>query len=56
MQVNYSKNNNTIEELYDDIEVYALGGFDNLQILANVGGEYGEIWGTTCKREGEPIP
>ncbi len=50
MQVNYSKNNNTIEELYDDIEVYALGGFDNLQILANVGGEYGEIWGTTYKR------
>lgn len=50
MQLNYSKNNNTIEELYDDIDVYALGGFDNLQILANVGGEYGEIWGTTYKR------
>lgn len=50
IQVNYSKNNNTIEELYDDIDVYALGGFDNLQILAHVGGEYGEIWGTTYKR------
>lgn len=57
MQVNYSKNNNTIEELYDDIEVYALGGFDNLQILANVGGEYGEIWGTTYKKvEDETSP
>jgi TonB-linked SusC/RagA family outer membrane protein len=50
MQVNYSKNNNTIEELYENIDIYHLGGFDNLQILANVGGRYGEIWGTTFRR------
>lgn len=57
VQLNYSKNKNTIEELYEDVDIYALGGFDNLQILANVGGEYGEIWGTTFSRvEDESSP
>ncbi|WP_299577967.1 SusC/RagA family TonB-linked outer membrane protein [uncultured Sunxiuqinia sp.] len=50
IQLNYSFNKNTIEDLYDDIQVYDLGGFDNLKILAQVGGEYGEIHGTRFLR------
>lgn len=57
MQLNYSFNENTIEDLYEDIEIYQLGGFDNLQILAQVGGEYGEIHGTKFLRvEDESSP
>lgn len=57
MQVNYSFNENTIEDLYGDIEEYPLGGFDNLQIKAVVGGAYGEIWGTKYTRvEDEASP
>ncbi|WP_430972181.1 SusC/RagA family TonB-linked outer membrane protein [Sunxiuqinia rutila] len=50
IQLNYSFNKNTIEDLYDDIQIYDLGGFDNLKILAQVGGEYGEIHGTRFLR------
>lgn len=57
VQLNYSFNENTIEDLYEDIEVYHLGGFDNVQILAQVGGEYGEIHGTKFLRvEDESSP
>lgn len=57
MQVNYSFNKNTIEELIDDVEEYHLGGFDNLRIIASVGGDYGEIYGTTFRRvEDESSP
>ncbi len=50
VQLNYSFNENTIEDLYNDIKIYELGGFDNVKILANVGGEYGEIHGTKFLR------
>ncbi|WP_142533215.1 SusC/RagA family TonB-linked outer membrane protein [Saccharicrinis carchari] len=50
MQLNYSKNENTIEELAEGVEEYHLGGFDNVKILAEVGGMYGEIYGTTFLR------
>ncbi|MGQ7868469.1 SusC/RagA family TonB-linked outer membrane protein [Sunxiuqinia sp. sy24] len=50
VQLNYSFNKNTIEDLYEDIAIYNLGGFDNVQILAQVGGEYGEIHGTKFMR------
>ncbi len=57
VQVNYSFNKNTIEELVDDVEEYQLGGFDNLRIIAAVGGDYGEIYGTTFLRvEDEESP
>lgn len=50
MQLNYSKNENTIESLAEGVEEYHLGGFDNVKILAEVGGMYGEIYGTTFLR------
>lgn len=48
--LNFSTNENSIIDLADEVETYGLGGYDNLQILAVVGGNYGEIWGTTYRR------
>jgi len=48
--LNYSKNENTIESLSEDVTQYQLGGFDNLAVLAVEGGGYGEIWGTKYVR------
>ncbi|MDT0553572.1 SusC/RagA family TonB-linked outer membrane protein [Urechidicola vernalis] len=50
VNVNYSHNKNTIEELTDDVTQYGLGGFDNMSILAVSGGRYGEIHGTKFQR------
>ncbi|MFZ5430163.1 MAG: SusC/RagA family TonB-linked outer membrane protein [Bacteroidota bacterium] len=50
VQFNYSFNRNTIEELADEVEQYQIGGFDDLRILAEVGGNYGEIYGTSFRR------
>jgi hypothetical protein len=50
MQLNYSANKNSIEDLYEDIDEYRLGGFDNLQINAIVGGGYGDIYGSKFAR------
>lgn len=47
---NYSFNRNTIEELAENVDEYQIGGFDDLRILAEVGGKYGEIYGTSFKR------
>ncbi|MGV8963054.1 MAG: SusC/RagA family TonB-linked outer membrane protein [Candidatus Saccharimonadaceae bacterium] len=47
---NYSFNKNTIKELADGVDQYQIGGFDALRILAEVGGNYGEIYGTSFKR------
>ncbi|MHC2990187.1 collagen-binding protein [Pontibacter sp. HJ8] len=51
---NYSRNRNTVEALYEDIEIYPLGGFDDVRVNAVVGGEYGEIFGSTFKRVDNP--
>lgn len=51
---NYSRNRNTVEELYGDIEIYPLGGFDDVRVNAVVGGEYGEIYGSTFRRVDDP--
>lgn len=57
MDINYSKNKNTIEELDGDVTQYGLGGFDNLSIRADVGGDYGVILGTKYLRvEDETSP
>lgn len=57
IQANFSKNNNTIEELTDGVDLYQLGGFDNLRVYATVGGNYGEIFGTKFRRvEDEASP
>ncbi|WP_304246606.1 SusC/RagA family TonB-linked outer membrane protein [Parabacteroides gordonii] len=50
LMVNFSKNSNKIIELTPDISLYSLGGYDNVQIYATAGGNYGEIWGTQFKR------
>ncbi len=50
VNLNYTKNRNTIEELSDDVTQYTLGGFDNLAVMAEVGGNYGVIWGTKYQR------
>lgn len=50
VQFNYSFNRNTIEALADNVEQYQIGGFDDLRILAEVGGNYGEIYGTSFRR------
>lgn len=57
MDFNYSTNENTIEELADDVTAYSLGGFDNFNISANVGEDYGVIIGSKFRRvEDESSP
>lgn len=50
VQANISSNKNTIVELTDGVKLYALGGYDNLQVYATAGGNYGEIYGSKFKR------
>lgn len=52
MLFNISNNKNKIVELAPDEKVtqYGLGGFDNVQILAVEGENYGDIYGSTYKR------
>lgn len=57
VNLNYTRNRNTIERLTEDVEQFRLGGFDNLAILAVEGGDYGEIWGSRFTRvEDESSP
>jgi len=48
--VNFSTNKNLIIDLADGVSEYSLGGYDNLRIVAKVGGEYGDIYGTKYAR------
>ena len=48
--VNFSQNTNKILDLANGVEEYSLGGYDKLKILAKVGGEYGDIYGTKYSR------
>jgi TonB-linked SusC/RagA family outer membrane protein len=50
MAFNFSTNNNTVEELAEGVTKYALGGFDDVAVLAVVGAKYGEIYGTRFNR------
>lgn len=55
--LNYSRNENLIVELENEDDVYLLGVFDNLKIIAPVGGIYGSILGTAFLRvEDETSP
>ncbi|MFS4417445.1 SusC/RagA family TonB-linked outer membrane protein [Maribacter sp. 2307ULW6-5] len=55
--VNYARNRNRINSLIDEVSQFQLGGFDNLSVIAPVGGLYGEIFGTTFRRvEDEASP
>ncbi len=47
---NFSTNTNKILELADGVSEYSLGGYDKLKIVAKVGGEYGDIYGTRYAR------
>lgn len=48
--LNISHNSNKIIDLADGVSEYSLGSFDNFKIVAKVGGEYGEIYGTKYAR------
>ena len=48
--INFAANSNKILALADGVESYQLGGYDKLQIVANVGGKYGDIYGTKYTR------
>lgn len=55
IQGNFAHNKNTIVELSPEVkDFYKLGGYDNLQVVAKIGGNYGEIFGTTFKRVDDP--
>ncbi len=55
--LNFSANKNKIIDLADGVEEYSLGGYDNLRIVAKVGGDYGDIYGTKYARvEDETSP
>lgn len=59
MDVNYSANENTIEELADDVTEFTLrgGSLDNFRVRADVGGDYGVIVGSKFRRvEDESSP
>lgn len=52
---NFAHNRNTIIALSPEIkESYKLGGYDNLEVVARIGGNYGEIYGSTFKRVDDP--
>jgi len=50
LNLNYSKNVNELIALTEDLRIYSLGGFDNLQVNTTVGQRYGTIYGTKYAR------
>ena len=55
--INFSTNKNKIISLAEGVEEYALGTCDKLRVVAHVGGEYGDIYGTKYLRvEDESSP
>ncbi len=50
VNLNYSRNSNTIKRLTEETKRYRLGGFDNLAVFAVEKGGYGEIFGSKFKR------
>ncbi|MGV4480978.1 SusC/RagA family TonB-linked outer membrane protein [Ornithobacterium rhinotracheale] len=50
LNVNLSRNINTIIELTEDVSQYQLGGFENVKILAATGEKYGVIYGSKYAR------
>ncbi|WP_219733382.1 SusC/RagA family TonB-linked outer membrane protein [Hymenobacter sp. NBH84] len=51
---NFSRNNNTVESLANEVKTYTLGGFDDVQVVAAAGGRYGEIYGSKFLRVDDP--
>lgn len=52
--VNFSRNVNQILELAPGVTQYSLGTIDGMKVVANVGGYYGEIYGTTVRKVDDP--
>lgn len=50
MTFNFAKNKNKIIDLYEDVNTYLLGGYDNVTINAVKGQYYGDIWGVKFNR------
>ncbi|WP_256007116.1 SusC/RagA family TonB-linked outer membrane protein [Pedobacter deserti] len=50
MSVNYSTNKNSVNKLIAGVPLYPLGGYDNVQINANEGELFGNIYGNTYLR------
>ncbi|MEJ7560628.1 MAG: SusC/RagA family TonB-linked outer membrane protein [Pedobacter sp.] len=50
LSANYSANINTVNAITDGITLYGLGGYDNVQIYAETGKKYGEIYGSKYLR------
>ena len=48
--LNFATNKNLILDLADGVEEYNLGSYDKMKIVAHVGGEYGDIYGTKYAR------
>lgn len=52
--IQFSLNRNKIKELYPGVTLYDIKTFDAVQIVAPVGGYYGEIYGQTFLRVTDP--
>ncbi|HTD97994.1 MAG TPA: SusC/RagA family TonB-linked outer membrane protein, partial [Mucilaginibacter sp.] len=52
--VNFSMNRNRVKYLYTGVNQYALGGFDDISIVAETGQLYGEIYGSKFLRVKDP--
>lgn len=50
IMANFSTNRNLVNSLAEGVTQYALGGFDDVRILAVAGEKYGEIYGTQYVR------
>jgi TonB-linked SusC/RagA family outer membrane protein len=50
LQANFSRNKDLVKALTPGVSNFVLGGYDNVQIMATAGKEYGEIYGTKFKR------
>src|SRR5690625_780763 len=50
VDLNVSKNINTVIELSEEVSEYRLGGFENVSILATSGAHYSAIWGSKFQR------
>ncbi|WP_316734570.1 SusC/RagA family TonB-linked outer membrane protein [Pedobacter aquatilis] len=54
LSVNYSRNINTVEDIYNSITQYNLGGYDDVSVRAVTGERYGEIYGSRYQRVNNP--
>jgi TonB-linked SusC/RagA family outer membrane protein len=52
--VNFSINRNVVKELTSDVDIYPLGGYDNVSIVGQTGQLYGAIYGSSFQRVNDP--